>query len=776
MDPFGVPTTDEPRVASSASASADATLGAVEHAWRWFNDDATDDDAVAVEPPRRRSRSVSISSATSSYFDGDRGDAATPPPPRGDHDPPTSVVMTTTTTTTTTAAAPVAPSDLHHVASRRARDPDAAAGLEGGGGGGFPFPGGSPGRRARRVVPGIARRTRAPRSTSDEEEEEADAVDAVDADAEAVSAAPGIEPPSTAPPAPPSTAPPSTAPPVADDAKKAAIRLKTRGWWEAERALVRVVNLLIKEMKPLGMEGVATFDPIAGIMLWREQRKAAAARRRARAELYPNEDPPPTPDLKPLILGMKHSVAVYGALAVIMQKGFVGGLKHEVMSGFKSAGDDVTAAAARSAGIDPADIVSANWSTLTFSPASYVAIDRGAKTVVVAIRGTAQLEDLLTDACCTSVPFCGGWAHAGVVASAWQVVQTQIAPAARAMANNPTFELLLTGHSMGAGVAACIAMLLRLGDADVLAAASEGIRKAVDEDGASEEGAAAATRNVTRAICHCFAAPSTCSLDLSNAAREYVTAVVAGKDVIPRLCYGSVRRLLRRLNSAAPSQPMMRAISNALGGRDKGGSQGIGRRGGGGDGDGDESPLYVAEEDARAYEEDEAEITGRMSALHDFHAPTASDKPKIPEPEPRDADESESDLAPDETDRSASNAPPPNPPDGDGAAAAATLAKAQPRAPSEREREEKRKQRARQVAAVKAATSATAASGLDRCQAHWDDLEGVTGLELRDHGAGDFLVQPGRVIHLRHLSSGAFCSVHTNLFHFARPSVSTNDT
>ena len=323
LDPFGVPTTDEPRVASSASASADATLGAVEHAWRWFNDDATDDDAVAVEPPRRRSRSVSISSATSSYFDGDRGDAATPPPPRGDHDPPTSVVMTTTTTTT--AAAPVAPSDLHHVASRRARDPDAAAGLEGGGGGGFPFPGGSPGRRARRVVPGIARRTRAPRSTSDEEEEEADAVDAVDADAEAVSAAPGIEPPSTAPPAPPSTAPPSTAPPVADDAKKAAIRLKTRGWWEAERALVRVVNLLIKEMKPLGMEGVATFDPIAGIMLWREQRKAAAARRRARAELYPNEDPPPTPDLKPLILGMKHSVAVYGALAVIMQKGFVGG-------------------------------------------------------------------------------------------------------------------------------------------------------------------------------------------------------------------------------------------------------------------------------------------------------------------------------------------------------------------------------------------------------------------------------------------------------------------
>jgi len=119
----------------------------------------------------------------------------------------------------------------------------------------------------------------------------------------------------------------------------------------------------------------------------------------------------------------------------------------------------------------PEDIVSADWCTLAFSPASYVALDHAAKTVVVAIRGTvsggrglhsstSQLNlsrfghtsrvplsnrlgeshaanvctkitkmltlsrrvdeckplsggDLLTDACSTSVPFLGGWAHAG---------------------------------------------------------------------------------------------------------------------------------------------------------------------------------------------------------------------------------------------------------------------------------------------------------------------------------------------------------------------------
>ena len=59
----------------------------------------------------------------------------------------------------------------------------------------------------------------------------------------------------------------------------------------------------------------------------------------------------------------------------------------------------------------------------------------------------------------------------------------------------------------------------------------------------------AAVRDVK---CHCFAAPSVCSLDLSLAARAHTVSVVAGKDVIPRLCDAAVRRLLRRLNAAAP--------------------------------------------------------------------------------------------------------------------------------------------------------------------------------------------------------------------------------
>jgi hypothetical protein len=237
--------------------------------------------------------------------------------------------------------------------------------------------------------------------------------------------------------------------------------------------------------------------------------------------------------------------------------------------------------------VSVADIVAADWVTLPFSPASYVCVDRAGKTVVLAIRGTVSTGDLLTDAVSTSTPFLGGWAHSGMVMSAYQVCKTQLPNAAAALVNNPGFNFLVTGHSMGAGVAAILAMLVHSGDADVLAAAEKAAKEAEakrqkadgggddfrereEADGSLSVGLADGAMAAVRAVrCHCFAAPSVCSLDLSLNARKHTVSVVAGKDVIPRLCYAAVRRLLRRLNAAAPSQPVMKAISAALGGRDK---------------------------------------------------------------------------------------------------------------------------------------------------------------------------------------------------------------
>jgi hypothetical protein len=563
-------------------------------------------------------------------------------------------------------------------------------------------------------------------------------VSSASASASASASTPGALPPTPAPPASASRAAAADAAkaaakaaasaPQSEAARKTAIRKSSGGWLDGQRALSQVMTLLIREMKPLGMEGVATFDPLSGIMLWREQRRAAAARKRAVAELYPEGDESSgenPPDLRGLRLGARHAAAAYGSLAAILQNnsmqdkahGFVGAVQAAFVSGDgDAAATKATAAAARSAGVAPEDIVSADWVTLPFSPASYVAVDRDARTVVLAIRGTVSTSDLLTDACSTSVPFLGGWAHAGMVISAYQVAKTQLPAATRALAENPGFAFLITGHSMGAGVAAILAMLLRSGDEGVLAATRAGAEEATRFAGASRAEAEAAETAATRAACHCFAAPSVCSLDLSLKAREHTTAVVAGKDVIPRLCYAAVRRLLRRLNSAAPSQPVMRAISAALGGRDKAnvgaGGEGFKVEGFAGEGFKGEGSGTSAE---RRADEDGAAVGGGFGHGHG-EASVSVLKPKPPPP-----------LHDFGTDGALN-------------AAAASASGPGPRfgfpVPPE----------------VSSPQSAGPSSE-SRCQGEWDDLEGNRGLELRDHAASDFLVQPGLVIHLRHLSS-----------------------
>jgi hypothetical protein len=70
-------------------------------------------------------------------------------------------------------------------------------------------------------------------------------------------------------------------------ARKTAIQKKHGGGlMDVHKAVTNVLRLLAREMKPLGMEGVATFDPLSGLFLWREHRRFAAARKRAVRDLY----------------------------------------------------------------------------------------------------------------------------------------------------------------------------------------------------------------------------------------------------------------------------------------------------------------------------------------------------------------------------------------------------------------------------------------------------------------------------------------------------------
>ncbi|XP_046741957.1 diacylglycerol lipase-alpha isoform X5 [Diprion similis] len=147
----------------------------------------------------------------------------------------------------------------------------------------------------------------------------------------------------------------------------------------------------------------------------------------------------------------------------------------------------------------------------------FVALDYTRKKVVVSIRGTLSMKDVLTDLNAEaevlplSPPKEDWLGHKGMVQAA-EYIRKKLREEgiiARALAKDPArgthqFGLTLVGHSLGAGTAAILAILLRQEYQDLL--------------------------------CFSFAPPGgLLSMPAQQYTQEFITSVVVGKDVVPRI-------------------------------------------------------------------------------------------------------------------------------------------------------------------------------------------------------------------------------------------------
>jgi len=159
-----------------------------------------------------------------------------------------------------------------------------------------------------------------------------------------------------------------------------------------------------------------------------------------------------------------------------------------------------------------------------YCPKFVFLIDHESRKLILAVRGTKSIGDCLLDMVCDDSPFLTGHAHSGILRGARELWTLVSASVVSALTLHPDYDLIVTGHSLGGGVAVLVAMEILMED------------KAMD----------------SRPV-RCFAyAPPPVFRNLNQvpaSVRSQISIVINNHDIIPRTSLGSIARLVTSLRA-----------------------------------------------------------------------------------------------------------------------------------------------------------------------------------------------------------------------------------
>ena len=152
-----------------------------------------------------------------------------------------------------------------------------------------------------------------------------------------------------------------------------------------------------------------------------------------------------------------------------------------------------------------------------------VVTDHENQKVVLSIRGTFSLEEIILDIDADSREFCGGEAHSGMATMAERVWAAAGPTVKTELEANPRYEFILTGHSLGAGAACLVTILVQT-------------QRLLSKD--------------QKIRCFAYASPPVYTpLEFVPKSVESTTNFVHENDVIPFLSIQKVRKLLSSLRA-----------------------------------------------------------------------------------------------------------------------------------------------------------------------------------------------------------------------------------
>ncbi len=118
------------------------------------------------------------------------------------------------------------------------------------------------------------------------------------------------------------------------------------------------------------------------------------------------------------------------------------------------------AAISKHTGVEIGDIFAMELTGVQVNcPAYFVAVNHSRQAVVITVRGTSNIADVMTDLVCKSVQFLDGVAHEGIKTGAEKLFKKTIKQVCSLLGYYRGYSLVLTGHSLGAGTSVLLTML-----------------------------------------------------------------------------------------------------------------------------------------------------------------------------------------------------------------------------------------------------------------------------------------------------------------------------
>eukprot|EP00850_Spirogloea_muscicola_P013962 SM000097S24815 [mRNA] locus=s97:436383:439959:+ [translate_table: standard] len=179
-----------------------------------------------------------------------------------------------------------------------------------------------------------------------------------------------------------------------------------------------------------------------------------------------------------------------------------------------------TAALARLLHVDKEHILKHSIKAQIQRPAFFVALDHERSLVVLGIRGTYAATDVLTDLTPHCEHFQGGYAHSGMLGAAKWLLREEVSGVRQLLAKNKGWGLVITGHSLGAGTAALLTMMLRPPQSSKEGSIRSQISRHLGVP-------------LTSISCWAFACPPCVDQPLASAS-SFVRTVVLANDVVAR--------------------------------------------------------------------------------------------------------------------------------------------------------------------------------------------------------------------------------------------------